>query len=177
MKIIILILGLMFASCATKFVYIVQRDVPEKPIFTVLPISDYLNQIEFSTAVEQYLMSAGVKIIQPPSSKAVETKRNIGGAIGNVQLDKNEVRVADEQGSQTLIERYSALHETKADYIVETNSISRQVKIIAKSTQEIVAGFSLPITMVKDENEQYEKDRVVVLETLKKLGVKVRENK
>jgi len=70
------------------------------------------------------------------------------------------------------------MDETNADYFVETYADNRQVKIIAKSTQEIVASFSLPASLAsKDAEDQYLKDRVIVWETLKRMGIKVIEQK
>lgn len=62
-----------------KDVYIVSRKVPENPVFTVVPFNNTQQQITCSDYVEEALIYAGVKVLDLPPTRIVETEERADG--------------------------------------------------------------------------------------------------
>ena len=160
----LLLLVLHTSGCVKEPIFIVLRDVPNNPSFTVIPVNDYLYQIEFATKIEEYLIQAGVKVVRHPASKAVETKKQLTQPESNVK----QGAVAE----ATMTERYYSLEDTDADYVVETYADSKQVKIVRKASREIISAFALQ-SAAKGATTT---DADVIHQALHSLGVQTRSN-
>ena len=162
---LLLFVCLVVAGCAPKTeLFVVLRDVPQDPSFTVIPANDYLYQIEFANKVEEYIISAGVKVVSRPALKEVEAKKEVG---------QEEAKSGEAKGAHgTLTEKYIAFDETNADYIISTYADSRQIKIIKKTSKEILSTFELKA--VKRGDETISEDSLVY-QALMKLGIPVRQ--
>jgi len=158
----ILILALIISSCANTTSFVVLRDVPNNPSLTVLPANDYLSEVVFATNIESYIIQSGIRVLQRPGSKEVQTTKTVSQAGGQTNL-------AAESGA-TLTERYYSLDESKADYLIYTYASSRQIKIVKKETSEILSTFILPLGSGYIQNPE----AGVILESLKSLGLPVR---
>jgi hypothetical protein len=76
----------------------VQRDVPISPTFVVLPFSDYQSQILCAEQAEAALIAAGVKVVMPPPTKYVETKKGIEGE--QAKLGQGSDRIQHPKGNE-----------------------------------------------------------------------------
>ncbi|MEK7747594.1 MAG: hypothetical protein AAB300_00750 [Nitrospirota bacterium] len=86
---IITLLAIMLGGCETTNSFVVMRDVPTKPSFTVIPYNNYHYQGVFASKVEEALITLGLKTISPPTVKEVTKTSGL-----NVQEDgvvQNEV--------------------------------------------------------------------------------------
>jgi hypothetical protein len=135
------------AGCSTQTVFIVLRDIPTSPTFVVLPANNYLYQVEFANTVQSYLLSSGVKVVTRPATKEIEATKQAG------QVDAQQSQVSG--GALTLTERYWALEDTEADYIVYTYADTRQVTIARKHSKEILASFTLKATQYQKEDQVF----------------------
>ena len=132
-----LLLLLILTSCSTRE-FVVLRDVPENPSFTVIPAYYAYSEIRFANKVEKCLIGARVKVISHPGTKEIQTEE--GKAKG-----KPTSEPALEAAGKVIVEKYHQRESTDADYIVETYAISRQIKIIRNNqTQEILAVLTAP---------------------------------
>ena len=157
----IVICSLLFllVGCAPQTFFVVLRDVPDNPSFVVIPANDYLYQVEFANRIESYLISSGVKVVTRPSTKEVQATK---------QAAQVEGQSSQAAGSQaTLTEKYMAFEDTNADYIVQTYADSKQIKVIRKTTKEILTTFELK----KSENQ---KEDHIFRTALHNLGINVR---
>lgn len=152
-------LFLFLSGCSTQTVFVVLRDVPDNPSFVVLPANDYLYQVEFANKIESYLLSSGVKVVTRPATKEVQATKQAA------QVDAQSSQAAGSQA--TFTERYVALEESNADYIVQTYADSKQIKVIRKATKEILITFQL-----KRFEEQ--KEVQIVRSALQSIGINVR---
>jgi hypothetical protein len=124
--------SLLIAACS-QTVFLVQRDVPSSPTFTVIPANDYLYQVDFATQIEGHLISCGVKVIVRPVSKEIETRKSAS------QTEAFQEKAGEKEATQ--IERYHAVDETSADYIIQSYAEANFVKIIRRTTGEVLAAF------------------------------------
>ncbi len=139
MRKLLLLSLLILTSCSTKEVFVVLRDVPEKPTFTVIPANYVYNEVQFANRVEKCLIGARVKVVSHPGTKEIQTEE--GKAKG-----KSTSEPAFEASGKVIVERYRQREPTDADYIVETYAVSRQVKIIRNNqTHEILAVLTAPV--------------------------------
>ena len=137
MKKLCIFLLLILTSCGSKE-YIVLRDVPENPSFTVIPADNYLSEVTFANRIERYLISAGVKVIQRPGMKHIQAEQS------KAESQSTSDRSAESAG-KVLTETYFMREPSTADYIVLTYRHSLQVRIIKNKTQEVLTVLSLPI--------------------------------
>lgn len=92
MKRLLVLFSLFFVmSCSTtayvEKVFIVQREVPENPVFTVIPLTYDQNQRYYADMFEETLISFQIKTVAPPTLKEVETKKQAGLAGVAVETD------------------------------------------------------------------------------------------
>jgi len=156
---------LLLAGCGTNTVFVVQRDVPASPVFTVVPANDYMNQIDFANIVESYLLSAGAKVVQRPAWKEVKAEKQAAGLAA-----PSGIQVQGAQASMT--EWFAAFDSTNADYFVLTFADTRYIRIMQRSTKEILASFELkkPAGGKLQEKDKGESD--VVKRVLNALGAR-----
>lgn len=159
MKKLSIFLLLILASCGSKE-YIVLRDVPENPSFTVIPADNYLSEVSFANRIERYLISAGVKVIQRPGMKHIQTEQS--------KAERQSSALSAEEAGKVLTETYFMREPTSADYIVLTYRHSLQVRIIKNKTQEVLTVLSLPIA-----HQQFGPDpeRQYILDALLHMGI------
>jgi len=165
MKIIFSInfLVIVFLGCSQKPIYIVQRDVPSNPSFTVLPANELLYQVHFANRIEEFLIGSGVKVNRRPASKYVETKQNVEKV--------NLTPVDAAKGSILVTEAYRTLEEFSTDFLVETYADSKQIKFTNRKTNEVLTVFILDEGLSKSD---YDAQLGVIHDSLEKLGVKVK---
>ena len=165
------LIGLLTGCASQAPQFIVYRDVPESPSFVVVPANNYMHQILFANEIEEAIISCGVKVVKRPSTKRITTEKSIGGLEGNRVRDPNASVSSVREADAKRVESYLEYQPTGADYMVETYSAERQVKISRRDTREVLAIFYA---------KRYKKGHVwltwrhKVYETLKLLGFKVR---
>jgi hypothetical protein len=153
-------------------IYIVSRDVPENPSFTVIPFNNYQLQISCTDSVESALISSGVKVVKRPEVKEVENRKGYGGE--QKQIDQPNENINSKGAFETRIERYSEYEEIKSDYIIETNCTVQSyqgslyiegmnVRITKTISKEILASFQSNLNDIKNDMN----------EALRTLGIKV----
>lgn len=135
----LLLLLVALLGCSTKYEYVVLREVPQSPSFVVLAPNNYLFEIEFANMIEEIIISLGVKVVARPSTKAITetTEKGIAGA----KAEDNKL-MTGERGHQR-VESYVEYTDLKADYIVRTYRNSKQVRIIKRQSEEILASINL----------------------------------
>ena len=77
--------SLLIAACS-QTVFLVQRDVPSSPTFTVIPANDYLYQVDFATQIEGHLISCGVKVTLPESPNMVSSVVRLCASVMLIRL-------------------------------------------------------------------------------------------
>lgn len=124
-------LTLVLMSCA-RHSYIVYRDVPESPTFTVLPTSQSTFELAFTVMIEQAIMSNGVRVKQRPEIKRSEIIDSVDSRYESMS-QKHE-------GITESFEAYQ-VPDDYADYFVFTNRTTHRVKIIKSKTREVLTIF------------------------------------
>ena len=119
----IIIFTLSFVGCG-KTNYIVLRDVPQSPSFVVIPVTNTISEVSYANIIESAIIAAGVKVVLRPASKEIEQTTTSPTNNGN--------------STKILTERYFALDELNADYLVQTYVTPAQVKISKLSTREVL---------------------------------------
>jgi hypothetical protein len=139
---IFLIVCTAFFSCtrvSTKFV--VLRDTPLKPVFTVIPFNNSYRQIDYANQVEEVLIKLGVKVEQRPTIKEIVTSKGLGEEKTVVDLYKS--LAAGKKNESVVVESYLAYDEFKADYIVLSDLLSRRLKVINRNTKEVLTSLRM----------------------------------
>ena len=143
--------------------FIVQRDVPQKPTFTVMPANNSFSEVTFASTVESCLIGAGVKVVQPPATKSVQTEE--------VKTKNKTTPERDLEGKGIAItETFWAYEPTDADYYIQTNSVSRQMKVVKTETQEVLAILIMP-RVSPIENTATETKYTYIAKALLNLGI------
>jgi hypothetical protein len=132
---------------------VVQRDVPTKPSFEVIPANYSQDEVEFANMVEAYILAAGVKVTDRPATKEVSLKKEAGEAEENVENAKAK--------GTTVEEKYFAYEDTDADYVVFTYATTRRVRITKKETREVLSSFALLRVGYVGETDQTTIDKAV----------------
>jgi hypothetical protein len=143
-------------GCAPKTVYVVLRDVPTKPSFVILPANDYIREVEFANVIETYFLSSGVKVVEHPGRKEVQATKQAA------QMEAQSGQAAAAQG--TITEKFWALENTDADYLVRTYADTKQIKIVRRTTNELLASFVY-------SKKEYQKEDQIIRDALWNLGI------
>lgn len=133
--------SLFLASCAPSPVFVVMRDVPVNPSFVVIPITDYRYEVEYANEIEAFLLTCGLKVIDRPIQKSVESKQTNSEGAGKLSNNSDAITADGAVGGYERVEKYYALGSTKADYILQTNANRQSIKVIKKDTEEVLASF------------------------------------
>ena len=160
-----IIFACFFSSCAGRPYFVVLRGVPANPSITVIPANENISEVEFATTVESYILAARVRVLQRPGAKEPQPSNNISSSEN--QADHEPVT------EQVTTERYFPLAEAKSDYIMFTYATNRQIKLVRKTTGEVLSSVTLTGSLGKDQ--QSESD--IVLQNLRSAGLLARKKK
>lgn len=119
----LIIFSLSFLGCG-KTNYIVLRAVPQSPSFVVIPVNNTIPEVSYANVIESAIIAAGVKVVLRPASKEIQETTTTPTNNGD--------------STKVLTERYFALDELNADYLVQTYVTPAQVKISKLSTREVL---------------------------------------
>jgi len=167
---------LMMAGCLqAQNNFIVMRDVPPTPSFTVIPFNFYHSQINFANQIEEALITLGVKTVERPSTKRVTTKKERVAQASDVDVDqKIDAMLFSGKSAQAIsIEEYIAYDEIKSDYIISSDVLSNRVKIVRLETEEILATFIMHLDPLGGLENDY-KFKKNIQDALVALGINVR---
>lgn len=134
----------MVTGCAPiKYVYVVQRDTPTKPVFTVIPTVRTDSGTKLASDTEMALIKLGLSVVNPPIVKSV-TKES--GEVDSESMQASESGENAAKGASKgkesiggIKEEYVVLDETNADYVIKVNPRLPIFKIIKKDGLEILA--------------------------------------
>lgn len=90
----------------------------------VIPVTNTIAEVSYANIIERAIIAAGVKVILRPASREVEETTTTPTNNGD--------------SPKILTERYFALDELTADYLVQTYATPAQVKISKLSTREVL---------------------------------------
>ncbi len=160
----LIIVVLTFISC-TQQRFIVLRNVPQSPTFTVIPANNSLYQIEYANMVEGALLGTGVSVLSRPTIKQVTTKRQLGES----SLSDEELNQIDRDVERaTLIEKYRAYDGIMPDYLIATYAENERGRIEKTATDEVLASFIIEKVA---QSEQKKTSMEILREVLKGMGV------
>lgn len=180
-KLLVLFIFILTLGCGQRIItkFVVQRDTPQNPIFTVIPFhsvmakNEYYNQIVFSHRIEEVLVKLGVKTVNVPAVKSVSKTIKEGSEATEVNEEK--LFSSGKKAEETLVEVFFAYEESSADFIIFTNVFNGRVRIVNKNSKEVVATFQITIgsTVSKIEKEYlFEK---IIHDALNALGIQVKD--
>lgn len=142
--------ALLLTACQPRFV--VLRDVPESPQFTVIPETTTGANIAFANQVSGALVACRMKVIERPSmmSGFSDTKgKQSGSAVGTADFSSlafgsasSSTRSQTYSQNTDVVDLYS---QTAADYIMVVNADNTWVKMIKRETKEIIFSSALHI--------------------------------
>ena len=162
---VLLFFSCFFSSCASRAYFVVLRGVPANPSITVIPANENLTEVEFATTVESYVLAARVRVLQRPGAKDGQPSKNISQA---------ENRAAREPVTeQVTTERYFPLANAKSDYLLFTYATNRQIKLVKKTTGEVLSSVTLAGALGKDQQSESE----TVYQNLRSAGLLARKKK
>ena len=141
------------------------RDVPESPSFVVFPANDRLYEVEFGNQIEKIIIGCNAKVANKPAKK--EVTKAVGKGVLGLEVEQNRAMQGD--AGYQLIESYHSYHDFNADYIVTTYARSKQVRIIKRETEEVLASIDLKTGNTPLSESAYYRRRIAG--ALNKLGV------
>ena len=115
-----------------KYIYVVQRDTPSKPIFTVFSSDPtYYSAARLASGTESALIKLGLSVVNPPIQKSVTKKSGV----------ETEAREASKgkASAEEIKEEFYAFGDTTADYVIQINARNNSFKIVKMDTLEILA--------------------------------------
>ena len=156
----------------------VLRDVPTSPTFVVIPSSFYYHQVAFANDVEGAILAAGAAVLDRSGRDthvAVETTTGTEeGATQSRVTRADEARWIAAAGAEARqIESYTRfLLDVETDYGAVTYATERRIRIIRRSTLEVVASFRVPSSGALGLSQNAFDDAVA--DVLEALGLSVR---
>ncbi|MDH5471973.1 MAG: hypothetical protein OEY61_03890 [Gammaproteobacteria bacterium] len=128
----------LLSACGTvKLKYVVYRDIPLHPAFTVVPLSYSAADNRFKAMVESSLIAMGISVVEAPLKKQTTMKieSNAMRAKREMQLHDSERRLHTDD----IVETAMIYDQSKADYVILVNAETSVLKITRQSTGEIQA--------------------------------------
>ena len=104
-----IILLLTLTACGSVQ-YVVSRDIPQSPSFTVIPLYQKHRDIEYAATLEKVMIDLGISVVNAPKK-----------GVKNTIISNNQ------------------LIQTTATYIAITDSRNSIIKIIKRDTNEVIA--------------------------------------
>jgi len=172
MKISTVLIICLVLGCAKITHFVVLRDAPLNPIFTVIPYNNFYEQVNYANKIEESLIELGVKIVTRPTVKEIIKRQKT--EAGQKVVDVNELLMSGKTAEAIVIESYFSYDEFNADYIIFSDVLSKRVKIIKKDTREILATFKIEVGTTSTEIKEY-CFKKILYDALKSLGINVNE--
>ena len=146
MRIVYLALILATFGCATPVQhvqrFVVIRNVPLEPTFTVLPANRTSAEIAFANAVELAIVQANGRVLSPPHTAFVIEEHSLkADEIESKMQGKSEL-----SGESTRTLQYWAYDDLDATYVVNTikwGNYNGQIKIENRKTREVLTVFTV----------------------------------
>jgi hypothetical protein len=161
---IILTISSFLLSCAGNTHFVILRAVPNNPSITVVPANENLSEVEFAISVESYVLSAGVRVVHRPPTKDV---------LYAGRLTQSDILGSNSENNEVMTERYFPLTDAKSDYILFTYASDRRLKLVKKSSGEVLSSITLANSMGKDQQAETE----IVMKNLKSAGLLKKQKK
>ena len=164
---VFLLAGVFISGCGSaKLKYVVYRDVPQHPAFTVVPVSYSAADYRFKENTELALIEMGLAVIETPLKNKFKTQpeSNALAAKRDMQLHDAVKPVSIDD----LIETSGVYEQSKADYVILLNAQTNVLKITRQTTREIQAVIKYSVM------DQSGSRFIKLHETLLNLGFKVK---
>ena len=164
---ILILTGVLVSACgSSKLKYVVYRDVPQRPAFTVVPVSYSAADYRFKENTESALIEMGLAVIETPLKNKFKTKPE-----SNALTAKRDMQLHDAVKSVSIddfIETAEVYEQSKADYVILLNAQTNVLKITRQTTREIQAVIKYSVM------DQSGSRFIKLHETLLNLGFKVK---
>ena len=166
-RLVVAILTLLQVGCSSQ--YVVRRDVPESPTFSVLPGTVSKSNMDFANTVTGLLISCGVKVVERPAMLSSYTESRSSGSVSAVGLDLSGGLAAvggtgGGKGEATAqnIDVVELYDQTRADYVIVAFQNSSHLRIVRRDTKEVLFAGSIRTS----ERDRPEKAMRKLLEAL-----------
>ena len=130
------ILFFVVGCTSTEQVFVAQTDAPESPTLAVVPANNSLYQHSFANQIEGKVLEAGLTVVQRPSTTTKEVTQE--AELGRMAEGDQAVQQVAE-----ITQTYSGFSESDADYLITTFASPRGVRIVERSTDQVLASFEL----------------------------------
>lgn len=158
---------LIVSGCSsTEQVFLIQRNVPESPTVVVIPATNHLYQHHFANEIENKVVEAGLRTIERPVITTQEVSQEAALA------QQPDVDQAAQQSAE-ITQTFSGFSETSADYVIQTFAASDQIRIIKRSSSDVLASFTMP---EERGGPQTREEHKPIRDALREIGLPVREN-
>lgn len=156
----------LLSACSSQLKYVIYRDIPEHPAFTVLPVSHTYADYQFRSEVESSLLELGLSVVEAPikihtvakpESRALRAKSE-----GKLSTASQSLAVND------LVMNSVVYDQSKADYVIMVDASTDILKIVRRSSSEIQA--VIEYTVLDKAGSRF----VKLHDVLKNLGFKIK---
>ncbi|MDH5764617.1 MAG: hypothetical protein OEZ38_01270 [Gammaproteobacteria bacterium] len=157
---------LFLSACGVNTQYVVHRDVPVHPSFTVIPTTYQVEDFQFKARIESFLIRLGLAVIETPLSKRPEviTKPESLSKLNSSFSDKNKSLLT----AKDLVDTSIIYDSSVADYILLANSEAGVLKLTQRPSGEILA--VIEYTMLDKPGSRL----IKLYEALNSLGFKLK---
>ncbi|MCK4739002.1 MAG: thermonuclease family protein [Deltaproteobacteria bacterium] len=180
-NVFLLLVVFLLTGCVNKVVqanFVVLRDVPDKPSFTIIPFNQYHTQTTFADQIEEVLLQLGVKTfkykVTPP--KTIQKAKSLGTNEATIDLDLNKLFTGGVAAEAIALESYIEYGKIKANYLIYSDIFTGRIKIIKKKDFEILASFIISDEYLTSKAYVREyKFKKILVDSLNAIGLKTRE--
>ena len=130
------LVGVFISGCGSaKLKYVVYRDVPQQPAFTVVPVNYSVADYKFKEETEASLIEMGLSVIESPLRKqsTIKSESNALRAKRDMQLTGSVKKTSIDD----LVETSKIYDQLKVDYVILVNAETSALKITKRETREI----------------------------------------
>ena len=161
---------LLQVGCSAQ--YVVLRQVPESPTFTVIPGSVSKTNVDFANSVTTVLISCGVRVLERPAMLSGYTESRSSGsgsAIGSTASGGLSVIGGSGNGKEEIsaqsVDVVDLYDRTAADFVVVAFASASYLKIVRRDSKEVLFSGDLK------GNRNQDDPRKSMLHILRALGV------
>ncbi len=156
---ILVVLALLQVGCSTR--YVVLRDVPLSPTFTVIPGSVSKENMEFANTVTGVLVSCGVRVVERPAMLSGYAESRSSGSASALGITTSGGLVSvggsgdskDETTAQS-VDVVDLYQRTSADYVFVAFASSSYLKIVRRDSKEVLYSGTLRRDPNKDDSKE-----------------------
>lgn len=183
MRVLLFLVLIIPTGCNGRQVdFVVYRDIPDVPSFTVMPrnLRDSTDDVEYARKIERMIIKSGAKVLAPPPARDLRVRTGKLDAAGEASVHKDDretdVTASANASDRIVTEDYTDIRSYKSTFVMYVDgSGDSSLRVLRVESGEVVAITELSTYRSTLMSGQQDEDEEKVLRgLLSSLGVNVK---